>query len=102
MSVTNFIEVEGTVKNIKPFTGSRGTLVTGWFTQRITDPVEMTVLNVGIVAKKPQIADELAKLGEGIHSITIVGRLLTNVIKKDNKEPEYRTQIEVDEFSVSE
>ena len=98
MSVTNFIELEGTIKNVRSFSGSRGTMVTAWFTQRLTDPVEMTVLNVGVVAKKPSVAAELALLGEGVHAITIVGRLLTNVIKRDGKEPEYRTQVEVDEI----
>lgn len=98
MSVINFIEVEGTVKNVKAFSGERGTLVTAWFTQRLTDPIEMTVLNVGVIAKKPEIASELASLGEGVHPVTIVGRLLTNVIRKDPKNPEYRTQIEVDEI----
>lgn len=74
-------------------------MVTAWFTQRITDPIEMTVLNVGVIAKKPSVASELALLGEGTHQVTIVGRLLTNVIRKQGKEPEYRTQVEIDELN---
>ena len=98
--MNNFIEVEGSVKNIKAFSGSRGTLVTGWFTQRLTDPIEQTTLNVGVIAKKPAVAEELALLGEGTHKLTVRGRLLTNVIRKPNAQPEYRTQIEVDEIEV--
>lgn len=96
--MSNFIEIVGTIKNIKSFSGSKGTMVTGWLTQRITDPIEMTVLNIGVVAKKPSVASELSLLGEGVHAVTIRGRLLTNVVRKAGKEPEYRTQIEVDEF----
>jgi predicted subunit of tRNA(5-methylaminomethyl-2-thiouridylate) methyltransferase len=98
---TNFIEITGTVKNVKSFSGSRGTMVTAWFTQRITDPIEMTVLNVGVIAKKPSVAEELAKLGEGTHEVTVIGRLLTNVIRKPNTQPEYRTQVEVDELTIN-
>lgn len=76
-------------------------MVTAWFTQRITDPIEMTVLNVGVIAKKPSVASELALLGEGTHQVTIVGRLLTNVIRKQGKEPEYRTQVEIDELNTN-
>ena len=67
-------------------------------TEVTLETVLISVLNVGVVAKKPSVAAELALLGEGVHSITIVGRLLTNVIKRDGKEPEYRTQVEVDEI----
>lgn len=76
-------------------------MVTGWFTQLITDPIVIPVLNVGVIAKKPSVASELALLGEGTHQVTIVGRLLTNVIRKQGKEAEYRTQVEIDELTIN-
>lgn len=93
----NFIEVEGTVKSVKSFSGERGTLVTGWFTQRLTDPIEMTTLNVGLVAKKESVANQLAQLTDGT-AVTVIGRLLTRVSRKDPKNPQYTIQIEVDEL----
>jgi len=95
--VKNFIEVEGTVKKVKSFSDERGTLVTGWFTQRLTDPIEMTTLNVGLVAKKDTVGAQLAQLPDGA-AVTVIGRLLTRVNRKDPKNPQYIIQIEVDEL----
>lgn len=97
MSKKNFTEVEGTVKAIKSYSDERGTLVTAWFTQRLTDPIEVTTLNIGLVAKKDEVGAQLAKLEDGA-AVTVIGRLLTRVNRKDPKNPQYTIQIEVDEL----
>ena len=115
MEIKNEYVVTGTLKNIRQFTGSRGTLVTGWFDQRTAsrlpdDTLDRMVYVVGmnIVALDDSTVGDLIDLdkarqgNEHTQLVTLKGRMITRFDRRDI--PEKRApqlQFEVLEVSTN-
>jgi len=112
----NVVTLTGKIKNIKSYTGSKGTLVTGWFDQREISTFsnggadrEVYVVGIKIVALDDSTVGEIlgAKRAgqEQTDLVTLKGRLVTlfdrrpNVSEKDKYPPV--VQLEVHEVQYA-
>ena len=90
MELLNNYEVTGTIKNIRSFTGSKGTLVTGWLNQRTysrlpdgTADRAVYVVGMNIVALDDSAVADLTALDnarqgmEETAQVVLKGRLIT-------------------------
>jgi hypothetical protein len=115
MEIKNEVTITGTLKNIRQFTGSRGTLVTGWFDQRTASRLPdntmdrmVYVVGMNIVALDDSTVGDLIDLdkarqgNEHTQQVTLKGRMITRFDRRDI--PEKRApqlQFEVLEVSVN-
>jgi len=96
-NMKNEVIITGTLKNIKQFTGSKGTLVTGWLNQRdisrTSDGVadrQVYVAGMNIVALDDSSVGDLLALdqarqgAEETMPVTITGRLVTRFDRRPN------------------
>jgi len=115
MELTNTVTITGTIKNIRTFTGTRGTLVTGWLNQRdvsrLTDGTAdrpVYVAGINIVGLDGDVVTDLVSLDktrqgqEETMLVTLKGRLVTKfdrrpqVAEADRRAP----QIQLEVFEV--
>lgn len=108
----NEVTISGTVKNIRTYTGSRGTLLTGWFDQRdvsrTSDGVadrEVYITGLNLVTFDKQAIEDLEgidKARQGAERsavVTIKGRLVTRfdrrqgIAEKDRKSPTVQLEV---------
>jgi hypothetical protein len=95
--MNNEVTISGTIKNIRTFTGSRGTLLTGWFDQREISAFsngeadrQVYVCGMNIVALDADTVNDLTNLdksrqgSEATQLITLKGRLVTRFDRRQN------------------
>jgi len=115
MELQNEVTITGTLKNIRTFTGSKGTLATGWLDQRTysrlpdgTADRPVYVVGMNIVALDDSTVGDLIDLdkarqgNEHTQQVTLKGRMITRFDRRDI--PEKRApqlQFEVLEVSVN-
>ena len=106
----NTVKLTGKIKNIKPFTGSKGTLVTGWFDQREISTFsnggadrEVYVVGLNIVAlDESTVADLLGLSRAGTEQtdlVTLSGRLITRFDRRQDI-PESQRRAPMVQFEV--
>jgi hypothetical protein len=114
----NEVTITGTIKNVRQFTGSKGTLVTGWLNQRTysrlpdgTADRAVYVTGINIVALDDSTVGDLLDLdkmragNEETQTVTLKGRLITRfdrrpeVAEASRRAPQL--QLEVFEVSVN-
>jgi len=114
MNVENSVVISGTVKNIRNFTGSRGTMVTGWLNQRDISRVSngdadriVYVAGINIVGFDGDVVKDLNSLdnarqgAEETVLITLKGRLKTKFDTRQIAESEKRApQVQLEVFEV--
>lgn len=114
----NEVTITGTIKNIRTFTGSKGTLVTGWLNQRTysrlpdgTADRAVYVTGINIVALDDSTVGDLVDLdkmragNEETQTVTLKGRLITRFDRRPEVAETARRapqlQMEVYEVSVN-
>jgi hypothetical protein len=112
----NEVTITGTIKNIRTFTGSKGTLVTGWLNQRdfsrLSDGTAdraVYVTGINIVALDDSTVGDLVNLdkarqgAEETMAVTLKGRLITRFDRRpDVAEASRRApQLQLEVFEVS-
>jgi hypothetical protein len=112
----NEVTITGTIKNIRTFTGSKGTLVTGWLNQRdfsrLSDGTAdraVYVTGINIVALDDSTVGDLVDLdkarqgAEETMAVTLKGRLITRFDRRpDVAEASRRApQLQLEVFEVS-
>jgi hypothetical protein len=114
----NEVTITGTIKNVRQFTGSKGTLVTGWLNQRTysrlpdgTADRAVYVTGINIVALDDSTVGDLLEIdkmragNEETQTVTLKGRLITRfdrrpeVAEASRRAPQL--QLEVFEVSVN-
>jgi hypothetical protein len=113
----NTVTIQGTLKNIREYTGTRGTLLTGWLNQRdvsrfSNDDADriVYVAGINIIAKDDNVVKNLRGLdisrqgAEETTLVTLTGRLVTHFDRRQNVAESARRapqlQLEVYEISV--
>lgn len=116
--MNNEVTITGKIKNIKTFTGSKGTMVTGWFDQREVSAFangeadrQVYICGMNIVALDDSTVGDILDLDrarqgqEATTLVTLKGRLVTRFDRrKDVSESARRApqlQLEVHEVSVN-
>ena len=112
----NEVTITGTIKNVRQFTGSKGTLVTGWLNQRTAsrlpdDTIDrmVYVTGINIVALDDSTVGDLLELdkmragNEETQTVTLKGRLITRFDRRpDVAEAARRApQLQLEVFEVS-
>jgi hypothetical protein len=112
----NEVTITGTIKNVRQFTGSKGTLVTGWLNQRdfsrLSDGTAdraVYVTGINIVALDDSTVGDLINLdkarqgAEETMPVTLKGRLITRFDRRpDVAEAARRApQLQLEVFEVS-
>jgi hypothetical protein len=112
----NEVTITGTIKNVRQFTGSKGTLVTGWLNQRdysrLSDGTAdraVYVAGINIVALDDSTVGDLLSLdgarqgAEETIPVTLKGRLITRFDRRpDVAEAARRApQLQLEVFEVS-
>lgn len=111
----NEVTITGTIKNVRSFTGSRGTLVTGWLNQRdfsrLSDgtadrPVYVAGINI-VAMEAGTVQDitglDLARQGqEETQVVTLKGRLVTKFDRRQDVAESARRapQLQLEVFEV--
>ena len=111
---TNEVTITGKIKNVRSFTGTKGTMVTGWFDQREVSAFsnggadrKVYVCGINIVAMEDSSVGEIlgvTRAGtEQSDLVTIKGRLVTRFDRRqDVSETERRApQLQLEVFEVS-
>ena len=112
MNLVNEVTITGTLKNIKTFSGSKGTLVTGWLSQRdiarLSDGTAdrtVFVAGINIVGLDGDVVTDLTNLdkarqgSEETMLVTLKGRLVTrfdrrpNVAEADRNKPQVQLEV---------
>jgi len=110
----NAVTITGTIKNVRNFTGSRGTMVTGWLNQRDISRlgngdadrvVYVAGINIvgfdGDVVKDLNMLDTARQGAEETMLVTLKGRLKTKFDTRQVAESEKRApQIQLEVFEV--
>lgn len=110
----NTVTISGTIKNVRNFTGSRGTMVTGWLNQRDVSRlgngdadriVYVAGINIvgfdGDVVKDLNMLDTARQGAEETMQVTLKGRLKTKFDTRQVAESEKRApQIQLEVFEV--
>jgi hypothetical protein len=112
----NEVTITGTIKNIRTFTGSKGTLVTGWLNQRTysrlpdgTADRAVYVTGINIVALDDSTVGDLVDLdkmragNEETQTVTLKGRLITRFDRRPEVAETARRapQLQLEVFEVS-
>jgi hypothetical protein len=112
----NEVTITGTIKNVRQFTGSKGTLVTGWLNQRTysrlpdgTADRAVYVTGINIVALDDSTVGDLLEIdkmragNEETQTVTLKGRLITRFDRRpDVAEAARRApQLQLEVFEVS-
>jgi hypothetical protein len=108
----NTVKLTGKIKNIKSFTGSKGTLVTGWFDQREVSTFsnggadrQVYVVGINIIALDDSTVGDilgLARAGtEQTDLVTLSGRLVTRFDRRQDI-PESQRRAPMVQFEVHE
>ena len=112
----NEVTITGTIKNVRQFTGSKGTLVTGWLNQRTysrlpdgTADRAVYVTGINIVALDDSTVGDLLEIdkmragNEETQTVTLKGRLITRFDRRpDVAEASRRApQLQLEVFEVS-
>jgi hypothetical protein len=113
--MNNEVTISGTIKNIRTFTGSRGTLLTGWFDQREISAFsngeadrQVYVCGMNIVALDADTVNDLTNLdksrqgSETTQLVTLKGRLVTRFDRRQNVAESARRapQLQLEVFQV--
>jgi hypothetical protein len=113
----NTVTIQGTLKNIREYTGTRGTLMTGWLNQRDISRVSngdadrvVYVAGINIIGTDENVVKNLKGLdisrqgAEETTLVTLTGRLVTHFDRRQNVAETARRapqlQLEVYEISV--
>lgn len=91
----NTVKLTGKIKNIKSFTGSKGTLVTGWFDQREVSTFsnggadrQVYVVGINIIALDDSTVGDILGLSragtEQTDLVTLSGRLVTRFDRRQD------------------
>jgi hypothetical protein len=112
----NEVTITGTIKNVRQFTGSKGTLVTGWLNQRTysrlpdgTADRAVYVTGINIVALDDSTVGDLLEIdkmragNEETQTVTLKGRLITRFDRRPNVAEAARRapQLQLEVFEVS-
>ena len=108
----NTVKLTGKIKNIKSFTGSKGTLVTGWFDQREVSTFsnggadrQVYVVGINIIALDDSTVGEILGLSragtEQTDLVTLSGRLITRFDRRQDI-PESQRRAPMVQFEVHE
>ena len=113
MELQNTVTITGTIKNIRTFTGSKGTLVTGWLNQRthsrlpdVTADRAVYVVGMNIVALDDSTVGDLVSLDKGrqgneeTQQVTLKGRMITRFDRRDNVADKRAPQLQFEVFEV--
>jgi len=111
----NTVTISGTIKNIKTFSGSRGTLVTGWLNQRdysrLSDGTAdraVYVAGINIVGLDGDVVKDITSLDgarqgqEETMVVTLKGRLVTKFDRRQDVAESARRapQLQLEVFEV--
>jgi len=108
--MNNEVTLTGKVKNIRTFTGSKGTMVTGWFDQREVSAFsngeadrQVYVCGINIIALDDSTVGEILGVtragAEQSDLVTLKGRLVTrfdrrqNVSESDRRAPQLQLEV---------
>lgn len=108
--MNNEVTITGKIKNVKTFTGSKGTMVTGWFDQREISAFsngeadrQVYVCGFNIVALDDSTVGEILGVtragAEQSDLVTLKGRLVTrfdrrqNVSESDRRAPQLQLEV---------
>ena len=108
----NTVKLTGKIKNIKSFSGSKGTLVTGWFDQREVSTFsnggadrQVYVVGINIIALDDSTVGEILGLSragtEQTDLVTLSGRLVTRFDRRQDI-PESQRRAPMVQFEVHE
>jgi len=106
----NTVTLTGKIKNVKQYTGSKGTMVTGWFDQREVSAFsngeadrQVYVCGINIVAMDDSTVGEILGVtragAEQSNLVTLKGRLVTrfdrrqNVAENDRRAPQLQLEV---------
>jgi hypothetical protein len=106
----NTVKLTGKIKNIKSFTGSKGTLVTGWFDQREVSTFsnggadrQVYVVGINIIALDDSTVGDILGLTragtEQTDLVTLSGRLVTRIDRRQDI-PENQRRAPMVQFEV--
>ena len=106
----NTVKLTGKIKNIKAFTGSKGTLVTGWFDQREVSTFsnggadrQVYVVGINIIALDDSTVGDILGLSragsEQTDLVTLSGRLVTRFDRRQEI-PESQRRAPMVQFEV--
>ena len=113
----NTVTIQGTLKNIREYTGTQGTLMTGWLNQRDVSRFSndnadriVYVAGINIIGKDNNVVNTLKSLdvsrqgAEETTIVTLTGRLVTHFDRRQNVAESARRapqlQLEVYEVAV--
>ena len=106
----NEVTITGKIKNVREYTGSKGTMVTGWFDQREVSAFsngeadrQVYVCGINIVAMDPSAVSEILGVtragAEQSALVSLKGRLVTrfdrrqNVAENDRRAPQLQLEV---------
>jgi hypothetical protein len=112
--MNNEVTITGKIKNVRTFTGSKGTMVTGWFDQREVSAFsngeadrQVYVCGINIVALDDSTVGEIlgvTRAGqEQSDLVTLKGRLVTRFDRRQDVAENARRapQLQLEVFEVS-
>jgi hypothetical protein len=114
--MNNEVTITGKIKNIKKYTGSKGTMITGWFDQREVSAFangeadrQVYVCGINIVALDDSTVGDILDLDnarqgqESTELVTLKGRLVTRFDRRrDVSESARRApQLQLEVFEVA-
>jgi hypothetical protein len=111
--MNNEVTITGKIKNIKSFSGSKGTMVTGWFDQREISAFsngnadrQVYVCGMNIVALDDSTVGDLIDLdkarqgNEHTQQVTLKGRMITRFDRRENVADKRAPQLQFEVFEV--
>ena len=112
--MNNEVTITGKIKNVKTYTGSKGTMVTGWFDQREISAFsngeadrQVYVCGINIVALDDSTVGDIlgvTRAGqEQSELVTLKGRLVTRFDRRQNVAEDSRRapQLQLEVFEVT-
>lgn len=112
--MNNEVTITGKIKNVRTFTGSKGTMVTGWFDQREVSAFsngnadrQVYVCGINIIALDDSTVGEILGVtragSEQSELVTIKGRLVTRFDRRQDVAENARRapQLQLEVFEVT-